>query len=140
MTGLRWGSLVAKILLAAALLTVGMTVYMACGAGDDSLTVYSGRSQSLVDPVMEAFMEETGVDVRVKYAGSSAIAATVLEEGNSTPADVVFLQDPGTLGSLSAAGLLAELPEELLSKVDREIPFAGGAVGWRVRTGQDRRL
>ena len=44
MTGLRWGSLVAKILLAAALLTAGMTVNLACGGGDDSLTVYSGRS------------------------------------------------------------------------------------------------
>ena len=137
MTGLRWGSLVAKILLAAALLTAGMTVNLACGGGDDSLTVYSGRSQSLVDPVMEAFMEETGVDVRVKYAGSSAIAATVLEEGNSTPADVVFLQDPGTLGSLSAAGLLAELPEELLSKVDPRFRSPAGqwvGVSGRVRT------
>ena len=137
MTGLCWRSLAAKILLAAALLTAVTTVSLACGGGGDSLTVYSGRSQSLVDPVMKAFMEETGVEVRVKYAGSTAIAATVLEEGDSTPADVVFLQDPGSLGSLSAAGLLAELPEELLSKVDARFRSPAGqwvGVSGRVRT------
>ena len=137
MTGLRWGNPAAKILLATVLLTGVMTVSLACGGEDDSLTVYSGRSQSLVDPVMKAFMDETGVDVRVKYAGSAAIAATVLEEGDSTPADVVFLQDPGSLGSLSAAGLLADLPEELLSKVDARFRSPSGqwvGVSGRVRT------
>ena len=68
MTGYRWVILAAKILLTAAFLTAVMTVSLACGGGGDSLTVYSGRSQSLVDPVMKAFMEETGVDIRVKYA------------------------------------------------------------------------
>ena len=105
--------------LSFAILLAGTTfLFLACGGGDDSLTVYSGRSQSLVQPVLDRFTEETGMDVQVKYAGSSAIAATVLEEGDNSPADVVFLQDPGSLGSLSAADVLAELPEEILSKVE----------------------
>ncbi len=109
-----------SLLLAVALLAVATTAALACGGGGggDSLTVYSGRSQSLVHPVLEAFIEESGMDVRVKYAGSTAIASTILEEGENTPADMVFLQDPGSLGSLSKAGLLAELPEALLAKVD----------------------
>ena len=36
---------------------------------DRTLTVYSGRSQSLVHPLLEAFGESTGVDIRVKYGG-----------------------------------------------------------------------
>lgn len=86
-------------------------------AEERSLTIYSGRSQSLVHPLLEAFGEQTGVAIRIKYAGSASIAATILEEGKNTPADVVFMQDPGSLGSLSDAGMLAELPDELLSKV-----------------------
>ena len=106
------------LLLAAALLTVVLTAPLACGGGgDDSLTIYSGRSQSLVHPLLESFVEESGIDVSIKYAGSTAIASIILEEGENTPADVVFLQDPGSLGSLSHAGLLSELPEEILSKV-----------------------
>ena len=106
------------ILAAVALLALAAAGLTACGGGDDTLTVYSGRTQSLVHPLLEAFSEETGIDVRVKYASSAAIAATILEEGDNTPADVVFLQDPGSLGALSANGALAELPSELLSEVD----------------------
>ena len=61
---------------------------------DRTLTVYSGRSQSLVHPLLEAFGEWADVDIRVKYAGSASTAATLMEEGDNTPADVVFLQDP----------------------------------------------
>ena len=83
-----------------------------------TLTVYSGRSQSLVHPLLEAFGEHTGVAIRVKYAGSASTAATLMEEGDNTPADVVFLQDPGSLGSLAAAGMLGDLPQATLDKVD----------------------
>ena len=85
---------------------------------DRSLTVYSGRSQSLVHPLLEAFGEATGISIRVKYASSASTAATLLEEGDNTPADVVFLQDPGSLGSLAGVGMLTELPQETLDRVD----------------------
>ena len=119
MIGFRWRILNLKMFLVAALLVVTIAVPLACGGGgDDTLTVYSGRSQSLVHPLLESFVEESGTDIRIKYAGSASIAATVLEEGDNTPADVVFLQDPGSLGSLSDAGMFEELPEKVLSKVD----------------------
>ncbi len=50
---------------------------------DRSLTVYSGRSESLVHPLLEAFGERTGVSIKVKYAASAASAATILEEGDN---------------------------------------------------------
>ena len=101
------------------LLATAISVPLACGGdGEDSLTIYSGRSQSLVHPLLEQFIEESGISVRIKYSGSSAMAATLQEEGENTPADVVFLQDPGSLGSLSDAGMFLELPDEVLSKVD----------------------
>ena len=90
----------------------------ACGQDESSLTVYSGRSESLVGPLLDAFEEETGIEIRVKYAGSAAIASTILEEGRNSPADVVFLQEPGSLGALSSTGILATLPGNLLEKVD----------------------
>ena len=82
-------------LIALTLGLLAMGTLTACQRGDDTLTVYSGRTQSLVHPLLESFSEETGIDIRVKYAGSAAIASTILEEGENTPADVVFLQDPG---------------------------------------------
>ena len=105
---------------------------------DRTLTVYSGRSQSLVHPLLEAFGEHTGVDIRVKYAGSASTAATLLEEGDNTPADVVFLQDPGSLGSLAASGMLAGLPQTTLDRVDPRLRDPNGQ--WVGTSGRARTI
>ena len=105
---------------------------------DRSLTVYSGRSQSLVHPLLEAFGESTGIAIRVKYAGSPEIAATIFEEGDNTPADVVFLQDPGSLGILAAEGILAELPRASLDKVDARLRDPNGR--WIATSGRARTI
>ena len=78
------------------------------------LVVYSGRSETLVDPIIQQFAEASGIDVRVKYAKTVQLAATLLEEGGNSPADVYFAQDPGGLGAVEE--LLAPLPEAILSR------------------------
>jgi iron(III) transport system substrate-binding protein len=86
--------------------------------GGGTVVVYSGREEELVAPLFEQFEEESGVDVQVRYGDSAELAATIAEEGENSPADVYFAQDPGALGAVEQAGLLAELPEELLERVD----------------------
>lgn len=89
---------------------------LACASGSsESLVVYSGRSESLVGPIIEQFGEVTGIQVSVKYGGTSEIAATLLEEGERSPADIFFAQDPGGLGAVAA--MLAPLPDEILGRV-----------------------
>jgi iron(III) transport system substrate-binding protein len=77
--------------------------------------VYSGRSESLVGPIIEQFSEISGIDVRVKYGGTAELAATLREEGDNTPADVFFAQDPGGLGAV--AEMLSQLPQDIISLV-----------------------
>ncbi|MBI4306542.1 MAG: iron ABC transporter substrate-binding protein, partial [Chloroflexi bacterium] len=84
-------------------------------ADPGSLVVYSGRTESLVAPIIKQFSEATGVKVRVKYGDTAAIAATLLEEGARSPADVFFAQDPGGLGAVQ--GMLAPLPDQVLNRV-----------------------
>ena len=45
------------------------------------LILYSGRSESLVAPIIAKFEAETGITVKAKFAKSGVIAATILEEG-----------------------------------------------------------
>ena len=103
---------------------------------DRTLTVYSGRSQTLVHPLLLAFGEQTGIDIRVKYAGSAATAATLLEEGDNTPADVAFMQEPGSLGILADSGMLSPIPQETLDKVDPRFRSPAGL--WVGTSGRAR--
>ena len=100
----------------------------------ESLTVYSGREEELVAPLFERFEEETGIDVEVRYADSAELAATIAEEGGNSPADVFFAQDPGSLGAVHDQ--LAELPEDVLDRVDERFRDADGR--WVGTSGRAR--
>jgi iron(III) transport system substrate-binding protein len=91
-----------------------------------SLVVYSGRSENLVGPIIEQFETASGIDVEVRYGSTAEMAATLLEEGANSPADVFFAQDPGGLGAVANAGLLAPLPEEVQNSVKPEFRSPDG--------------
>lgn len=92
----------------------------------NTVVIYSGRSENLVGPLIEQFEAATGIDAEVRYGSTPEIAATLLEEGVNSPADVFFAQDPGGLGAVANAGLLATLPEEITGAVLEEFRSPDG--------------
>jgi iron(III) transport system substrate-binding protein len=104
--------------------------------GEGMLVVYSGRSEELVGPLFEQFEEESGLDVQVRYGETAELAATILEEGPNSPADLFFAQDPGALGALSDADVLAELPGGVLNRVPSS--FRSDAGVWVGTSGRAR--
>ncbi len=102
------------------------------------LTVYSGRSEELVGQVFDDFTAETGIEVEVRYGDTAELAATILEEGDASPADLYYAQDAGALGALEAEGLFTTLPGDLVEVVDPN--FRAPSDAWTGVTGRVRVL
>ncbi|MGA1323816.1 MAG: iron ABC transporter substrate-binding protein [Candidatus Nanopelagicales bacterium] len=111
-----------KILTASLALVFGLSLLTGCASESstntpESITIYSGRSETLVAPLFEKFTEETGIGIEVRYGDSADLAAQIIEEGENRQADVFFSQDAGALGALENENILLELPSDITSLV-----------------------
>ena len=79
------------------------------------LVIYSGRKESLVGPIIEQFQSMTGIEVDVNYGTSTEIASQLMLEGDKSPADVFYAQDPGAVGSV--VDMLAPLSGDILEPI-----------------------
>jgi iron(III) transport system substrate-binding protein len=125
------------LLPALAALALGASVGVgACGDGSEpgssdepgteGITIYSGRIPPLIGPVIDDYEAKVDRDLQVRFGDSGALAATVAEEGENTPADVFFSQDAGSLDAVDAEGLLAPLPRDVLRRVPERFRATDG--------------
>ncbi len=123
------------------LVVLGALVALAatgCGGDDDSLTVYTGRTESLVGPLIERFQDETGIAVDVRYGDTNDLALLIGTEGDRSPADVYWGQSPGATAYLAGRDLLAPLPAATLATVAPGFEDPDGL--WVGTSGRERTL
>lgn len=126
-----------KYLVAASMLAA--SALAGCGGDDDSagadtVVVYSGRTEDLIEPILDRFSEETGIDVEVRYGNTSDLALLIDEEGDKSPADVFLSQSPGAVGYLDQRGRLGTLPDDVLALVQPGFHATDGSwVGFSAR-------
>ncbi|USZ70685.1 extracellular solute-binding protein [Natronosalvus halobius] len=85
---------------------------------EGSLTIYSGRKESQIDPVLrdiEDYYDDLTVEIR--YDDNETHLSTILEEGENSPADIFYTQDSGTLGALANEGRTTSLPDDIIDTV-----------------------
>ena len=109
-------------------------------AKKQTLVLYSGRSKSLVQPLVEQFEKKTGIQVIVKYGKTAQLALLLKEElkQKKSPADVFWAQDAGALSLLAASKHLKALPKSSLDKVPALFRSKSGT--WLATSGRARVL
>jgi iron(III) transport system substrate-binding protein len=130
------------------LITAASLFMVACGAdtsGTDGgpaepetegITLYSGRIPAAIGGAVDIYEAEADRDVQVRFADTADLAATLVEEGDNSPADVFFAQEPGAIGAVAGQGLLARLPDDILDRVPAQFRDPEGF--WVGITGRAR--
>ena len=86
---------------------------------NDSLVIYSGRSDKFVKPVIEQFTRETGIKVILHTGGSTALLNKLRIEEGKTEADLFLSNDAGNLQRGSDWGLFRTIKADLLKPINK---------------------
>ncbi len=109
-------SVAALVAISATVLTVA-----ACGSnsGNDanSITLYSGQHEQTVTALVKDFQQRTGVTVNLRSGDEGELANQILSEGDATPADAYFAENPPALTLLQNKGKLAPVDAATLAAV-----------------------
>ncbi len=101
-----------------------------------TLTVYSGRTPELIQPLLDEFTADTGIKIEARYGDSADLALLIDEEGDQTPADVFISQSPGATGYLDGNDRLRTIDQDIARLVDARYRAADNSwigVSGRVR-------
>lgn len=92
----------------------GAAFSLAAGAVQaQELNLYTSREPGLVEPLLQAFTESTGIKVNTVFL-KDGLAERVASEGDSSPADVLMAVDAGNLADLVDKGLTQPVDSDVL--------------------------
>jgi iron(III) transport system substrate-binding protein len=113
---------------------IGLSV----NAQTKTLTIYSGRGEKLIGPLLEQAKKDLGMNIQVRYGDTAELAIALVEEGKNSRADLYFAQDAGALGLLERRNLTLPISSNLLNQVDPRFRSPQGK--WLGISGRARTL
>ncbi|MEX2961482.1 Fe(3+) ABC transporter substrate-binding protein [Microbulbifer sp. TYP-18] len=90
---------------------------LSAGAAEQ-VNIYSYRQPFLIEPVLDEFTRETGIETQVVYA-SSGLNERLEREGRNSPADIVLTSNTSSLMDLVGKGLTQPVESAVL---ERNVP------------------
>ena len=105
-----------QIFIRSALALVASAVTLVPGAhANGEVNLYSYRQPFLIQPMLDAFTEETGIKVNIVFA-KKGMLQKIKAAGANNPADAVLTVDIGRLDALAQADLLEPIKSETLQQ------------------------
>lgn len=117
-----------KLLKISAVIAVALLTRfgLSAEAAAKKLTIYSGREEKIMGPLIQKAEKDLGMDIEVRYGDSTELAIALIEEGKNSRADVFYAQDAGSLGAIAKEKRTLTLPAQLLQKVNEQFRSANG--------------
>ena len=107
--------LVPKILVLA---LIGLSFYtLPASAADDTLTLYSARKAHLIEPVLERYTAQTGVEFELLTGKAGPLLERLDAGARPGDVDILLTVDAGNLWQATERDLLIPLQSELLQNV-----------------------
>lgn len=80
---------------------------------EEEVNVYSYREPGLIDPIIKAFTDKTGIKVNVVFSRDGLIER-VSAEGRNSPADLVLVNESGLLFKAKEAGITQPIESKVI--------------------------
>ena len=77
------------------------------------VNIYSSRQPQLIDPILEAFTAETGIETNVVFL-KSGIIERLKAEGKRSPADIILTTDIANLSAIVNAGVTQAVSSDVI--------------------------
>ncbi|GJL81215.1 MAG: iron ABC transporter substrate-binding protein [marine bacterium B5-7] len=104
-----------RVLIAALAASLGATGFTAGAMAAEEVNIYSYRKPILIEPMLNAFTEQTGIKVNAVHA-EKGLLERLKNEGRNTPADIVLTVDIGRLADITGAGLTQPVESEVINE------------------------
>ena len=93
---------------------------MALAADKVELTLYNGQHKEIGEAIAKAYEAKTGIHVKVRKGSSNQLASQVMEEGDRSPADVIYTEESPPLNNLGEKGFLARIDDTTLAMLPKD--------------------
>ena len=104
-------------------------------ADDDVLVVYNAQHEQLIEELLPAFTEETGIKVQLRNGKDLELAAQLAAEGDASPADVFLTENSPAMSAVEKEGLFRPLPADLVAPIPAQYrPTSGLWTGFVARS------
>ncbi|WP_019624869.1 Fe(3+) ABC transporter substrate-binding protein [Thioalkalivibrio thiocyanoxidans] len=104
------------LVMAAAAVAVSMPLVGCSPADEDEVNLYSARQENLIQPLLEQFTEETGIQVNLVTGSADSLLQRLRHEGRNSPADVLITADAARLHQAKQTGVLQAIESDVLNE------------------------
>jgi iron(III) transport system substrate-binding protein len=106
----------ARSLAQLAFFVAALSGFSPAAQAQGEVNIYSYREPQLIDPLLKAFSDKTGIKANVVYA-AAGLNERLAAEGQNSPADLLFTVDAGRLSEAKDAGLTQQVDSSTLKQV-----------------------